>query len=133
VTVHGIAHLAVYPVSGSVDPDVDASKFWVPMSLARDAAGWAARVLLVLAAVGFLLTGHRLATGHRVSGPRPAAWTVPAAVGSVSSIAAVALLWSRLHPRPEALWIGAAISSAVLLTVVTELVARRSRERVLTA
>ena len=117
VTVHGFAHLAVYPLSGSVDPDVDPSRFWVPLSLARDASGWAARILLVVAVVGFLATGHQLAAGRR-----PTGWTVPAAGASLCSIAAVVVLWDDLHPRPEALWVGGVVSAVVLVAVVATLV-----------
>jgi len=126
LVVHAVAHLAVYPVSGGIDDDVD-SRFWIPLSLARDAAGWASRVLLVVAAVAFLATGHQL-----VGARTPDRWFVPATVGAVSSIAAVALLWTRLRPRPEALWIGAVISGVVLAAVVADLVVRRRRARTLT-
>lgn len=115
VAVHGVAHLAVYPVSNVDNSDVDASRFWVPLSLARDPAGLAARVLLVLATVSFVATALVLMR------PASARWRIPAVIGGVASIAAVGLLWNRLQPRPGSLWVGAALSAFVVVSVLRTL------------
>ena len=115
--VHGVAHVAVYPMSGGDGVGVDDGRFWVPLSLAHDAAGWAARVLLVVSAAAFLAASVVLVRDRRTE--RWAALAIPA---SGTSIAAVALLWNGLHPRPSALWVGPAVSAVVIVVALVAMV-----------
>ncbi|MFN8050154.1 MAG: hypothetical protein U0Q22_01830 [Acidimicrobiales bacterium] len=118
LALHGIAHLAVYPVSGDSGSTHRSSSFWIAPSLARNAAGYTARVLLVVAAVAFVLAAVDVVRPiRRVAAP------LLVAIGGLSSVSAVVLLWGRLHPRPDTLWVGPVLSAAIL--AVTVAVVRR--------
>ena len=118
--LHGVFHLVVYPVSVGHRLDGDSERSWIPVSLPNAAVGWLGRALLVISAGLFIAAGVSVASPRWSSrGPRLCV------IAGAFSLLTLAIIWTDLTPRPEALWCGPVISAVVVAAGARSLIVRR--------